>query len=74
MPKGLLQHCETKSGSYHDCVLFYLGKLIFKSDQSWVDDLISYGNQRGDENEETFIHGNIDSEDGGIHGEFFFSN
>jgi len=60
MPKGLLQHCETKSGSYHDCVLFYLGKLIFKSDQSWVDDLISYGNQRGDENEETFIHGNID--------------
>ena len=56
MLKSLMQHCETKGGSYHDCVLFYLGKLNIKSDQTWFDDLTSYGNHRGDENEETFIH------------------
>ncbi len=49
-----MQHCETKGGSYHDSVLFNLGKLNIKSDQTWFDDLTSYGNQRGDENEETF--------------------
>ena len=68
MPKSLMQHCETKGGSYHEYVL--LGKLNIKSDQTWFDDITSYRNQRGDENEETFIHGNTDSEDGGIHGEF----
>jgi len=64
MPKSLMQHCATKGGSYHDCVLLYLGKLNIKSNQTWIDELTSYGNQRGDVNE------NTGSEDGGIHGEF----
>ena len=64
MLKSLMQHCETKGGSYHDCVLLYLGKLNIKSNQTWIDELTSYGNQRGDVNE------NTGSEDGGIHGEF----
>ncbi len=35
---GLLQHCATKGGTYHNCIQYYLQKLDIKPGKIWTDE------------------------------------
>jgi hypothetical protein len=48
-PASLLQHCEAKGGTYHNCIQYYLEKLNLKPGKTWPEESTSERKRKGDD-------------------------